>query len=100
MIFNNAELSELFSVETMHVLDHYAEFDAGFPDVEELPEFQNSMFQFFNSDANMASGHFTFGDVQSGATMQLKVPSPQPNPSSKPCPSKDPADSKSASPSS
>ena len=31
------------------------------------------LWQFFNTDTSMSTGHFKFGDVESGATMLLKA---------------------------
>lgn len=72
MVLSNPEIQEFFTVDTMHVLDHHIEYDQGIPDAEEFPEFQNPLFKFFNVDAHMTTGHFTFADVQSGATMEVK----------------------------
>ena len=73
MIHQNEEISQLFSVETIHVLDYDLEYDAGYPDEAKFPEFKNKLFRFFNSDTHMATGFFKFGDLESGATMHLKV---------------------------
>lgn len=73
MLYSNPEISELFKEETIHVMDYNFEYDQGFPDAEDFPEFNNKYFRFFNVDTSMCSGHFTFGDVASGATMDLKV---------------------------
>jgi hypothetical protein len=71
MIHDNPRIQELFSVETMHVLDYECEY-SGFPDAEEFPEFNNKLFRFFNSDSNMTKGKFVFGDLESNATMVVK----------------------------
>lgn len=73
MMYNNAEIAKLFNEETIHVLDYDCEYDKGYPDQAKFPEFKNKLWRFFNSDTHMATGHFKFGDVESGATMTLKV---------------------------
>ena len=73
MIHQNEEISQLFSVETIHALDYDLEYDAGYPDEAKFPEFKNKLFRFFNADTHMATGFFKFGDLESGATMNLKV---------------------------
>lgn len=73
MLHTNEELNKLFSVDTMYVLDYDLEYDAGRPCAEKFPEFQNRLHQFFNPDSSMCTGHFTFGDVESGATMRVDV---------------------------
>lgn len=75
MIYSNPEISKLFSEETIHVLDYNFEYDEGYPCEKKFPEFKNKLWRFFNSDTHMAHGHFKFGDVESGATMTLKVSS-------------------------
>jgi hypothetical protein len=72
-MYNNEEIAELFQEETIHVLDYDMEYDAGIPDTEEFPEYNNKIWRLFNTDSGMTTGHFTFGDVQSGATMNLRV---------------------------
>lgn len=71
MIYTNEEISKYFNDDTTHVLDYDLEYDAGFPCSEKFPEFNNKMFRFFNSDTSMTTGHFVFGDVESGAMMTL-----------------------------
>lgn len=73
MIHEHPELGQLFKPETIHVLDYDFEYDEGFPDEEKFPEFNNKVFRFFNSDTSMCTGFFKFGDLESGATMHLKV---------------------------
>lgn len=73
MIHTNEEISQHFSEDTIHVLDYDMEWEKGFPCAEKFPEFNNSMFRFFNTDTSMCRGHFVFGDVESGATMRLEV---------------------------
>ena len=72
MIYSNPEISKLFSEETIHVLSYDCEYDEGYPCEKKFPEFKNKLWRFFNSDAHMTTGHFKFGDVESGATMTLK----------------------------
>lgn len=73
MIHEHPEIGPLFKPETIHVLDYDLEYDEGFPDEEKFPEFNNKVFRFFNSDTSMCTGFFKFGDLDSGATMHLKV---------------------------
>ena len=73
MIHKNKELGELFKPESIHVLDYDLEFDEGLPDAAKFPEYENKLWRFFNSDAMFTTGFFKFGDVESGATMHLKV---------------------------
>lgn len=70
MLHENERIQQLFSVETMHVLDFDCDY-APYPDPEEFPEFNNKYFRFFNTDGNMTKGHFVFGDLESNATMKL-----------------------------
>ena len=44
MIHEDKKLGELFRVETTQVMDYDCEYDKGFPDAEEFPEFNNPMF--------------------------------------------------------
>ena len=67
------EIGALFKPETIHILDYDLEYDEGYPDEAKFPEFNNSVFRFFNSDTSMCTGFFKFGDLESGATMNLKV---------------------------
>ena len=73
MVHQNPELGELFKPETIHVLDYELEFDEGYPDPAKFPQFENKFWRFFNSDAMFCTGSFKFGDLESGATMNLKV---------------------------
>jgi hypothetical protein len=73
MMYNNPEIAKLFNEETIHVLDYDCEYDKGYPDEKKFPEFKNKLWRFFNSDTHMTTGFFKFGDVESGATMTLKV---------------------------
>ena len=73
ILHENPEIGELFKAETIHVLDHEMEYDEGFPCEKKFPEFKNKFFRFFNNDSHMASGFFKFGDLESGATMTLRV---------------------------
>ena len=70
LLEENEKISELFKVETMHVLDYQCEYQP-IPCNEEFPEFNNKYFRFFNADSNMTKGHFVFGDLESNATMKL-----------------------------
>jgi len=72
MIYSNPEISELFNDQTIHVLDYDCEYDMEI-DTEKFPEYKNTMWNHFNTDTSMTTGHFRFGDVESGATMLLKV---------------------------
>lgn len=73
IIHHNAELGALFKPETIHLLDYDLEYDTGFPDEKKFPEFKNKFFRFFNNDTHMTTGFFKFGDLESGATMTLRV---------------------------
>ena len=73
MVHQNAELGKLFKPESIHILDHDIEWDAGYPCEKKFPEFKNTFWRFFNSDTHMTTGFFKFGDLESGATMTLKV---------------------------
>jgi len=44
MMYTHERLGALFKVETTQVLDYDAEFDKGFPDENEFPEFKNWLF--------------------------------------------------------
>lgn len=72
MIYNHPEIKKYFKDSTIHVMDYDLEWDKGFPCEKEFPEFNNKLFRFFNTDTSMCTGHFTFGDVESGATMHLR----------------------------
>jgi len=72
MIYRNPVITKYFNEESIHILDYDMEFDKGYPFAEKFPEFNNKLFKFFNSDTHMCTGHFKFGDVESGATMLLK----------------------------
>mmetsp|Transcript_24313 Transcript_24313/g.21497 ORF Transcript_24313/g.21497 Transcript_24313/m.21497 type:complete len:135 (+) Transcript_24313:548-952(+) len=72
MMYNNPEIAELFDEETIHVLDYDLEYDKHI-DTEKFPEYNNRVWNFFNSDTGMCTGHFKFGDLESGATMTLKI---------------------------
>jgi hypothetical protein len=71
MLYKNAEISKYFQEETIHVLDYDCEYDKTI-DYEKFPEYNNSSWRFFNTDTSMTTGHFKFGDLESGATMTLK----------------------------
>jgi hypothetical protein len=71
MMYKNAEISKYFNEETIHVIDYDCEYDKTI-DYEKFPEYNNSTWRFFNTDTSMTTGHFKFGDVESGATMTLK----------------------------
>jgi hypothetical protein len=73
MIHKNPEISALFKPETIHILDYDLEYDEGIPDTAKFPEFENKLWRFFNVDGSFTTGFFKFGDVESGATMNLKV---------------------------
>jgi hypothetical protein len=71
MIYKNPEIAQLFNEESIHVLDYECEYDKTI-DYEKFPEYNNRTWQFFNTDTSMSTGHFKFGDLESGATMNLK----------------------------
>jgi len=71
MLYSNPVISKYFAEETIVVYDYDCEFDKGFPDPNKFPEYTNKVFRFFNTDTGMTTGHFTFGDVESGAFMKL-----------------------------
>jgi hypothetical protein len=73
MIHQNEELGKLFKPESIHVMDYDLEWDQGYPCETKFPEFKNKFWRFFNSDTHMCTGSFKFGDLESGATMNLKV---------------------------
>jgi hypothetical protein len=73
MIHKNPELGALFKPESIHVIDYELDYDEGFPDDKKFPEFRYKLFKFFNTDGSFTNGFFRFGDVDSGATMLLKV---------------------------
>jgi len=72
MMYRNPVVAKFFNENTIHVLDYDMEFDKSFPCPEKFPEFNNKVFRFFNTDSGLCTGHFKFGDVESGATMLLK----------------------------
>ena len=72
MLYSHQEVAALFKDDTIHVLDYDCEYDKDI-DMEKFPEFRNQTWQLFNTDTSMATGHFRFGDLESGATMNLKV---------------------------
>jgi len=71
MLYKNQEITQLFNEETIHVIDYECEFDKEI-DYEKFPEYNTRAWKFFNTDSGLTTGHFTFGDVESGATMNLK----------------------------
>lgn len=72
-IHENPELGPLFKPESIHLLDYDMEYDEGYPNETKFPEFKNTFFRFFNKDTHMCSGFLKFGDLDSGATMTLRV---------------------------
>lgn len=72
-LFNHPEISKYFGVDSTHILDYDLEFDEGYPCEQKFPEFKNKFWRFFNKDSHMCTGFYKFGDVESGATMTLKV---------------------------
>jgi hypothetical protein len=72
MIYKVPEINKYFNEETIHVLDYSCEYDREIDEVK-FPEFKNKLWRFFNADTSFTTGHFKFGDVESGATMNLKV---------------------------
>jgi hypothetical protein len=73
MIYSNPEITKLFNEDTIHVMDYDCEYDKGYPCEKKFPEFKNTFWRFFNNDTHMTTGFFKFGDVESGAIMNLKV---------------------------
>jgi hypothetical protein len=73
MIYKNPEIAALFNEETIHVLDYDLEYDKGLPDAQKFPEYNNKTWRFFNTDTSMCTGFFRFGDLESGAVMNLKI---------------------------
>ena len=55
-------------------MDYDLEYDEGYPCENKFPEFKNKLWRFFNNDTHMTTGHFKFGDLDSGATMTFNVP--------------------------
>ena len=55
------------------MLDYDLEYDEGIPDTSKFPEYNNKLWRFFSADSSMCTGFFKFGDLESGATMHLKV---------------------------
>jgi len=72
MLYRNPQITKYFKEETIHVLDYDCEYDRGLPDPVKFPEFNNKTWRFFNTDTAMTTGFFKFGDVETGATMNLK----------------------------
>jgi len=72
MIYRNPTIAKYFAEETIHVMDYECEYDKGFGDPNKFPEYNNKVYRFFNTDTGHTTGHFKFGDVESGATMLLK----------------------------
>jgi len=72
MIYRNPGITKYFNEETIHVIDYEIEYDKGFGDAEKFPEYNNKVWRFFNRDTSMTTGFFKFGDVESGAVMNLK----------------------------
>ncbi|EGR27989.1 hypothetical protein IMG5_185720 [Ichthyophthirius multifiliis] len=73
MLYQNSEISKYFNEETIHVLDYDFEYLPGYLDTAKFPEYENKVFRFFNTDTSQCQGFFKFGDVESGATMTLKM---------------------------
>ena len=73
MIHIYPEISELFKTETIHILDYNLEYDEGIPDANKFPEYTNKLWRFFNANSGMCTGFFKFPDLETGATMNLKV---------------------------
>ena len=70
LLYKTPEISKYFKEETLNVLDYDLEYDKGFKDTD---KFNNKVFRFFNNDPSMCTGFFKFGDVESNATMHLKM---------------------------
>lgn len=71
LLRQNPVVSKYFAEETTHLLDFDCEYIPGFPDAKEMPEFNNEIYRFFNSDANMTQGRLVMGDLESGAVMKV-----------------------------
>jgi len=71
MLYKNAEITKLFNEETLNVLDYDCEYDTEL-DTQKFPEYTNKVWNFFNTDSGMTTGHFKLGDLESGAVMNLK----------------------------
>ena len=57
MIYNHERLGELFKIETTNVLDYDAEYDKGFPDAKEFPEFSNKLFSTLSRTVQHGHAH-------------------------------------------
>lgn len=71
MLHSNEKLGKLFKVESTQILDYECDYDQGFLDFKEFPEFDNSLFKFFACDGSTTKGNYTFGDVESNAVVKL-----------------------------
>lgn len=71
MIHTHSQTKELFNVDTTTTIDHWIKWDHGFPSKEEFPEFEHKLYRFMNSDTNMATGQYTFGDLESNSTLTV-----------------------------
>jgi hypothetical protein len=69
-IFKHEKISKLFTPTTYHVIDYDQSWDSG-RESPYFPEYRTPMAKFFNTDTNTTTGHYKFGDVESGATMTL-----------------------------
>lgn len=72
LLRQNMTISKYFSEETLHLLDFHCEYIPGFPNMEEMPEYKNTIYRFFNNDTYMTEGHMVVGDLESGAMMKVK----------------------------
>ena len=52
MIYSNKEITELFDEETIHVIDYDLEYDKGYPDAEEFPEFNNKLWSELSTSSS------------------------------------------------
>lgn len=69
-VFENEELSALFTPETYHVIDFDQEYDDGYKH-HFADEYDTPVGRFFNKDSNTTTGMYQIGDVESGAYMTL-----------------------------
>lgn len=71
MLKQNPTVSKYFADETLHLLDFHCEYIRGFRNLEEMPEYKNKIYRFFNNDTYMTEGHMIMGDLETGAMMKV-----------------------------